>query len=263
MSTTDSVLISISQIITSDIVYPMRPDATPKQVCWMGRLVSLVVSGLALVLGLSWKGSIVLLFELGTPIAVNLVPPFMVGLFSKYRPHPWCLAIPTIGSIIAAFLIIVLYDAQTALHDAIFVLLINCAAIILCELGRLAWNRKLRFNVSTLHNLRNYRKNKAAKMKRKSMSMEEIEADRQDAFPNRPQWDKPKLARFGENSLSPKLLETMMTGMEEPIKNYQYVLLIFLVVTMCVPLTPESQPTLGNDGTWVTLPITFRGLPWW
>ena len=41
MSTTDSsVLISISQIITSDILYPMRPNATPSQVAWFGRFVS-------------------------------------------------------------------------------------------------------------------------------------------------------------------------------------------------------------------------------
>ncbi len=67
MSTTDSILISISQIITSDIIYPMRPQATPKQVNWFGRAVSFVVAAFSLVLALTWKGSIIKLYEVGAP----------------------------------------------------------------------------------------------------------------------------------------------------------------------------------------------------
>lgn len=254
MSTTDSVLISISQIITSDIIYPMRPQATPKQVAWFGRGVSLIVSALALILGLTWRGSIIKLFELGTPIAMNLIPPYMIGLFMKHRPHPWSLAIPTIAAIVAAILIIALHDSNVGLHDAIFVLLLNCAGMILCEVGRLLWTRKIRLNVSTFRNLR--------KRKVKDDSDEIDERDRQDPFPNRPAWDKPKLNRFGVNSLSPKLLDKMMVGMQEPIQNWQYCVLMLLVVTMSVPLTPESQPPLEND-SWIIIPVTFRGLPWW
>ena len=257
MSTTDSVLISISQIITSDIIYPMRPQATPKQVAWFGRGVSLIVSALSLILGLTWKGSIIKLFELGTPIAMNLIPPYLIGLYMKHRPHPWSLAIPTSAAIIAAILIIALYDSEVGLHDAIFVLLLNCAGMILCELGRLLWTRKIRLNVTTFRNLR--------KRKVKDESIEDSEADqrdRQDPFPNRPAWDKPKLSRFGAHSLSPRLLDKMMVGMQEPMKNWQYCVLMLLVVTMSVPLTPESQPPLEND-SWVIIPVTFRGLPWW
>src|SRR5210317_96433 len=123
MSTTDSILISISQIITSDILYPMRPKATPKQVAWMGRFVSLVVSMLSLIVGLTWQGSILKLFDLGMPLSMLLVPPFLIGIFSKYRPHPWSLAIPTFGGIIAAIVIIIFWE-HDALHDAIFVLLL-------------------------------------------------------------------------------------------------------------------------------------------
>lgn len=53
MSTTDSVLISMSQIVTSDILYPMRPNSTPQQVAWMGRGVSVVISALSLILAMS------------------------------------------------------------------------------------------------------------------------------------------------------------------------------------------------------------------
>ena len=75
MSTTDSILISISQIITSDILYPMRPNSTPNQVAWMGRFVSLAVSALSLIVGLTWQGSILKLFDLGMPISMLLVHP--------------------------------------------------------------------------------------------------------------------------------------------------------------------------------------------
>lgn len=84
----------------------------------------------------------------------------------------------------------------------------------------------------------------------------------QDPFPNRPAWDKPKLSRFGGHSLSPRLLDKMMVGMQEPMKNWQYCVLMLLVVTMSVPLTPESQPALEND-SWIIIPVTFRGIPWW
>ncbi len=258
MSTTDSILISISQIITSDIIYPMRPQATPKQVNWFGRAVSFVVAALSLVLALTWKGSIIKLYEVGAPIAMQLFQPFLIGLFMKHRPHPWSIAIPTLASIVASVLIIALYTPPVAIHVATMIFLLNCAAMVLCELGRLVWTGKLRFNAATLHSLRN-RKEKDASLEE---SDEADQRDRQDPFSNRPAWDKPKVARFGQHSLSPSLLDKMMTGVQEPIKNGQYVLLIIIVATMTVPLTPESQPALEN-GVWVTLPATIRGLPWW
>ena len=119
----------------------------------MGRFVSLAVSMLSLIVGLTWQGSILKLFDLGFPLSMLLVPPFLIGIFSKYRPHPWSLAIPTFGGIIAAIVIIIFWE-HDALHDAIFVLLLTCGAMLLCEFGRLLWNRKLRFNVTALRNLR-------------------------------------------------------------------------------------------------------------
>ena len=261
MSTTDSILISLSQIITSDILYPMRPNATPKQVSFMGKFVSVVVCALALILGLMWKGSIILLFDVSMPISMQLLPTFFIGLYSKYRPHPWSLAIPAWGSIVAAVFITVFWEHDT-LHDAGFVVLLNFGAVLFCEFGRLVWNRKLRFNMAVLRNLRN-RKAEGKSKKIEDSDADDGDHDRQDPFPNRPQWDKPKVSRFGDNSLSPKLLDKMMAGMEEPIKTYQYVLLMALAVTITVPLTPESQPMMDENGSFVFLPPTFRGLPWW
>ena len=175
----------------------------------------------------------------------------------KHRPHPWSLAIPTFASIIGTIVIVICYEPPNAIDKATIIALLNCVAMVLCELGRLVCKGKLHFNAATLHGLRNRKKKTSFED-----SDEVDDFDRQDAFPNRPSWDKPKLNRFGVNSLSPKLLDKMMIGMEEPMKNYQYVLLMILVTTMTVPLTAESQPVLEN-GVWVSLPATIRGLPWW
>jgi sodium/proline symporter len=51
MSTADSLLIAISQLVTQEIVYPLRPDASPEDMAWVGRGVSLVSAILATVLG--------------------------------------------------------------------------------------------------------------------------------------------------------------------------------------------------------------------
>jgi sodium/proline symporter len=51
MSTADSLLIAISQLVTQEVVYPLRPDASPEDMTWVGRGVSLVAAILATIMG--------------------------------------------------------------------------------------------------------------------------------------------------------------------------------------------------------------------
>jgi Na+/proline symporter len=51
MSTADSLLIAISQIVTEEIVYPLRPESTPSQMAMAGKGVSLVAAIIATLLG--------------------------------------------------------------------------------------------------------------------------------------------------------------------------------------------------------------------
>lgn len=51
MSTADSLVIAISQLVTVEIVYPMRPKTTPTGIAWIGRAVSLVSATIALLIG--------------------------------------------------------------------------------------------------------------------------------------------------------------------------------------------------------------------
>lgn len=51
MSTADSLVIAISQLVTVEIVYPIRPHTTPKGIAWAGRAVSLISATIALLIG--------------------------------------------------------------------------------------------------------------------------------------------------------------------------------------------------------------------
>ena len=51
MSTADSLLIAISQLVTEEIAYPMRPNASPEEMAWVGRGASLVAAVLATAMG--------------------------------------------------------------------------------------------------------------------------------------------------------------------------------------------------------------------
>jgi Na+/proline symporter len=51
MSTADSFLVAISQLITEEIVYPINPEASPKEMAWVGRAVSFVAVVIASLMG--------------------------------------------------------------------------------------------------------------------------------------------------------------------------------------------------------------------
>ena len=270
MSTTDSILISISQIITQDMVYPMKPSSTPNQIAWAGRFVSLIVTALSIVVGLTFKNGITYLMQVGFPIAIQMTPAFYIGLFSPYRPHPWCLAFPAMLMIIGAIFIQIFY-ASTNMHPAILSVLINFGLVFVCELARLFWIGKLKMGMF---------------LDRKALSDVFTDEDHSE----RPKWDKPAVLvsvsnlrsfvccvdfyfslivssfcstqRFGEHSLSPALLSKMMHGFVEPIKDLKYCLLMCIMITVTTPLLPELQPPIV-DGVWELLPSTVRGLPWW
>jgi solute:Na+ symporter, SSS family len=51
MSTADSILIAISQLVTTEMIYPLQPSATPNVLTWYGRGVSAVCTAFSLVIG--------------------------------------------------------------------------------------------------------------------------------------------------------------------------------------------------------------------
>ena len=144
--------------------------------------------------------------------------------------------------LISTVVITALYD-DIKMHPGLFTFLLNVAAVIFSEVTRLVWTGKWR-TVWT----------KAAN--------DSEDEDAGDPFPDRPQWDKPKVKRFGHTSLSPHLMNTMMKGVDEPVKDYKYILFIILAYTITTPIVAEFQPPLDENG-WAYLPPVVRGVPAW
>ena len=197
------------------------------------------------------------------PIAMQIVPAFIIGLFYPKRVHPWSIAIPAMMTIVAAIFIQIFYSS-TALLPATLATLLNFALVIIFESGRLIKNGELRLSLlpwssksSSSESVTNGEEDEVL-----LHSVLDANGKRDDAFPDRGDWDKPKTQRFGFQALSPELLNTMMTGVVEPVKNYQYCLLMALAITITTPLTPEFQPPLGEDGTFDSSVNTVNGLPW-
>eukprot|EP00549_Striatella_unipunctata_P021630 CAMPEP_0118712212 /NCGR_PEP_ID=MMETSP0800-20121206/24641_1 /TAXON_ID=210618 ORGANISM="Striatella unipunctata, Strain CCMP2910" /NCGR_SAMPLE_ID=MMETSP0800 /ASSEMBLY_ACC=CAM_ASM_000638 /LENGTH=153 /DNA_ID=CAMNT_0006617139 /DNA_START=104 /DNA_END=565 /DNA_ORIENTATION=- len=77
------------------------------------------------------------------------------------------------------------------------------------------------------------------------------------------------------SALSPKLVWSMMEGVEEPLTNPYWVCFFFLTISVVTPLMPSEQPPLfehhvnQKTGSITTIssfvypPIVVNGLPWW
>lgn len=51
MSTADSFLVALSQLITEEIIYPTNPNATPQSMAWVGRAISFFAIVVASLMG--------------------------------------------------------------------------------------------------------------------------------------------------------------------------------------------------------------------
>ena len=86
-------------------------------------------------------------------------------------------------------------------------------------------------------------------------------------YPGRPQWDIPKLARFGDRPLTPQLVWKSMEGVREPMASAWWCFLMFVALSIVTPLTAQLQPPLDTEGltgnTFLYPPPVVNGLPWW
>lgn len=292
MSTTDSIIISISQIITAEVVYPMKPNATPNQINWFGRGVSLTVAVLALILGLTWKGSINILFALNEPFQMQVLPAFLLGLYAPTVFHPWSLTFGLVIGLVSTVVIEVMKTsnenlANFALRPGLSTFFLNCLSVFFIESFRFLQNwRKGMSATSSVQ-----RESESLRAGNDNINQEQDEHDNDSfvdnpkgspiaigeqetnggpyeavgqvmPFPNLPAWDRPNVKRFGANSLTPSLLESMMSDTPELIKNLYYLGFVLIGITITTPLTPAFQPPLeGNE--WIVLPVVVRGFPWW
>ena len=73
MSTADSLIIAISQLVTVEVVWPYNPSASHKRLAWIGRLVSLFSVIISLLIGIFWKGGVSAMTAINFPIMIQAV----------------------------------------------------------------------------------------------------------------------------------------------------------------------------------------------
>jgi len=247
MSTADSLIIAISQLLTVEIAYPMMPKASPEKMAWFGRASSLIAVTLAMIIGLAWDEGINDLARIQFPLTAQVVPPFLLGLFAKTSGtdvHPWCIVAAVASSSIYVIGIYFGYlkhaDKNPAAIDAgITGIVIQVVLIVSLEaLYRL---------VLSPHNKKRNNKTHTTKL-----------------LYDRPSWDVPKMSRFGTKTLTPKLIWKSMKGFYEPMVNPYWTVLMFVSMSLITPLTAPNQPPLDEDGvTFLVPPSVVGGIPWW
>ena len=244
MSTADSLIIAISQLITVEIFYPLMPSATPKKMSWFGRGASLFAVALALVIGLFWKEGVADLGKIQFPLTAQVMTPFIIGLFAKNAAsdvHPWCIIASLWSSCIYVIAVYFGYlrgsDSALAIDSGVTGIALQIILVVFFESSYRLISRK---NVS-----------KGATAKDALL------------YPNRPAWDVPKMSRFGDSTLTPEMIWSSMEGFYEPMTSIYFNVLIFVSLSFVTPLVAPNLPPLQEDGTFSFLPAVVDGLPWW
>lgn len=253
MSTADSLIIAISQLITGEIIYPLQPQLSSIHISWIGKLVSLVAVSLAIALGLLWSDGITEMGNIQFSLSSQAVPAFMFGLYStnkKRDAHPWILSI---GAVAGSITVVSLYfgyikavEAPRQVNVGITGFLVNMTVIFLLEIGR----RLLGGAAATEETPH-----------AQTIGEEQV----QILFPGRPTWDIPSLSKFGSTCLSPKLIWDSMEGINEPLANPYWCLLMFVLQSITAPWSAASEPPYNpsEESVFLYPPATINGLPWW
>lgn len=260
MSTIDSLIISASQLIVGEIVIPTLRGCGAGEdshsLTMIGRVVSFVVAASALCWGLFWDSGPFALLELLFGVVLQTCPAFFIGLYSKYEVHPWSIA--TAGLIGGTWVFVFHYQYIDAVENpkpispGVSGFALNLTIIALLELIRLV--------VYPSH------VDRSIEPRTDSQSIESVDGESKEprlVFPDRPAWDVPYLAKFGDKPLTWRFLYKKMSGTYESATNPYWIVLMLVSSAASLPLYPASQPPLNADFTFSIPPITRRGMPWW
>ena len=186
-------------------------------------------------LRLSWDDGITHLANINFQISFQTFFIYMIGLFGteRFDCHPWSLALSAMTSFFYVFAIYFGHlrscDDCGAFNAGITGILLQTGVLLVAETSR-----------------------------RWLFPDDNNEKGENLLFPNRPSWDVPKRARFGEQSLTPKLLWKMMDGVEgEYLTNPWFSTLMFVTIAIITPFVAPGLP--GNLEELTAL----NGLPWW
>lgn len=238
MSTADSLIIAISQLVTVEVVWPYNPSASHERLAWIGRFVSLFSVIISLLIGIFWKGGVSAMTAINFPIMIQAVPTFLIGLYRANKLHPWSLAFGAISGTVFVigffFGYIYLNPNAKPINAGIIGVILN---VIFSYSNDYLWFGK----------------------QVQSGDDDDVSKERY-----RPSWDIPQFARFGEGPLTFELINKMMGSFPEPMRSVAFNMFFFLSVSVITPLVAEGQPVINADtGEFVSDPPIVRGIPWW
>ena len=201
-------------------------------------------------------------------LSAQAVPAFIFGLYSYNKKtdfHPWCIALGAMSSTIFIFGYFFGYIKPNAgntkpIDTGMLGFLLQLAVIFVLESLRRVFGMTPRTDSVDVNVDEDDKEQQASKSSNKLSLL----------FPNRPQWDIPKLSRFGDHNLSPQLVWKSMEGINEPLTNPWWCFLMFFSISMVTPLTSENEPPMNPavDGgaslaSFLYPPAVYNGLPWW
>lgn len=264
MSTVDSLIISASQLIMSEMVLPLVHNnerlSSDGSITWMGRICSFVITVASLSFGLQWEGTTFSIIELQLSMTLQTVPAFCIGLFSTREFHPWPIAT---GAWVGGCWVYLFYEyymkdneERLPINNGVSALGINLAIVLIGE--------------STISLLWPSKRDRALPPEGDSSESEgsgELEGEEGKKeprllFPNRPSFDVPKLAHFGDKPLTWRFLKKSLSGTYEIATNPYWVAFMLVTMSMSTPLVPEKEPPFLADGTFAYPPVRVMGIPW-
>lgn len=297
MSTADSLIIAISQLVTVEILEPLlttssdesssslstttatsvepqkETTAHPRMV-WYGRITSIVSVLVALLIGLFWSQGLSDLANIEFQLSAQALPAFFFGLFSRAtvrwsEVHPYNIAF---GAILGCVYVITLYFgylkpntvSALPLDAGVTGFCLNVLIILVFDgVRRVVFRNRTRTRSFARDDDATGSAAPAA-----AVAAVATAAVIPVYSPDRPMWDIPtnKLSQFGSERLTPPLISECMAGLYEPMTNWSWVLLILGCLSYVTPIIPGSEPPLDPaTGTFFSmyLPVTINGLPWW
>lgn len=262
MSTADSLIIAVSQLITMELIRPavgFMDINHEARLTHYARFVSLGSVIVALIIGIFWDEGITDLGKIQFPLSAQAVPAFLYGLFTtktKFDMHPWSIAA---GAWVSTIYVIAFYfgyvkpvEASLPVNAGISGLMINVVVTLSTEAVRRAANPAPKNN-----------QHAPSKMDETTEEEEDNAHPILLLFADRPEWDIPAISRFGDHALSPERIWRSMEGVNEPMTNLWWIVLFFLTITFVTPMTPEMEPPLSDANVFLYPPALIAGMPWW
>ena len=240
MSTTDSVLIGMSQLVTVECIYPVIPEASPARLKVIGSITSAISLSIAICISVFGGGNISQLATIQFSLSLQIAPAFLIGLFAtkRFDCHPYSILAGVVAGVITTICVHFVYMTKwkTGRVDGIPFdagfggFLANIGIIFMTEaLGRTFLSR-----ITTTDN-------NMCQATEQDVDTELSEGSKHNI--SQPNWDIPVTARFGEVDLTSSLMWEMMVGIREPFsESWAWTLLFLLLSVSCTPFGVGGVP---------------------